>query len=114
MAGKSYHPKRHTEGKSKMEITIHVPDVFKNLTSLEQKEIITSTEARLETELLLSRICKRKKHTFENQRIIREAMQKAQEWREQGISREQTFDELEQVVEEIDQDIQTQSNKQDS
>ncbi len=114
MAVKSYQQKRHLGEKTEMEITVHVPDVFKNLSSMEQQEIITSTEARLETELLLSRISSRKKHTFENQRIIREAMQKAQEWREHDVSNEEIFDELEQVVEEIDHDIQEQSKKQDS
>ena len=74
-----------------MEITLHVPDSFKQLPLQAQEQIREWTEKRLAMELDLAQAEKEGRYDSENLKLIRVAIQQASDAIAQGISREKSF-----------------------
>ena len=90
--------------KDGMHITLQVPDDFRNLPTQKQESIKKGIEARLQTEFEMHHLeeLKRKRiYSPENEKILQNAINMAKADIAKGVSRKESFQQLDRVMQKI-------------
>lgn len=91
-------------GTKAMHITLEVPDSFSELPAQQQENIKKGIEARLQTEFEMyqfEELKNKRIYSPENERILQEGIRMAKEDIANGITREEAFQKLDSVMDEI-------------
>ena len=97
-----------------MQITLTISDSFSHLPTQRQEELRKWTETRLELELELAEKESTGEYDEATTRIIRNAMQGVSTDIARGVSKEESFVELQSLLENFHQQVHTHSNQDPS